>query len=152
LIRHLWGILLFSMVACGDDTGTAQTDFCEVVDLPVAGNPNAPLVTDVTLEAQVGEGIVVLATATDPQGSDNLLNVFQTIRVFQDSRCDASPIVIQDDLAGSGVQESFGIAVPATNHALFATIAAAESWPVGVEFRDLDNNATSAQVLARVVH
>lgn len=151
MIRNLSGILFLSIAACGDDMGTFPFDNCEIVDLPVAGNPNAPLVTDVTLEAQVGEGIVVLATATDPQGSDNLLNVLQAIRVFQDSRCDASPIVIQDDLAGSGVEESFGIAVPATNHALFATIAAAETWPVAVEFRDLDDNVTSAQVRARVV-
>jgi hypothetical protein len=151
LIRKLSGVLILSIISCSDDMGTFPFDYCEVVDLPVAGNPNAPLVSDVTLEAQVGEGIVVLATATDPQGSDNLLNVLQTIRVFQDSRCDASPIVIQDDLAGSGVEESFGIAVPAANHALFATIAAAETWPVAVEFRDLDDNSTSAQLRARVV-
>jgi hypothetical protein len=151
LIRKLSGVLFLSIVSCSDDMGTFPFDRCEVVDLPVAGSPNAPLVTDVTLEAQVGEGIVVLATATDPQGSDDLVNVLQVIRVFQDSRCDASPIVIQDELAGSGVEESFGIAVPATNHTLFATIAAAETWPVAVEFRDLDDNTTSAQVLARVV-
>ena len=152
MTRYLSGILLLSVVACSDDSGTAQTDFCEVEELPVTGNADAPVVADVALEAQVGEGIVVLATATDPQGSENLLDVLQTIRVFQDSRCDLSPIVVQDDLSGSGVQESFGIVVPATNHALFATIAAADEWPVAVEFRDIDDNSTSAEVLARVVH
>ncbi|HEU4681471.1 MAG TPA: hypothetical protein VFS51_06990 [Gemmatimonadales bacterium] len=118
----------------------------------MTGNSDAPVVTDVALEAQAGEGIVVLATATDPQGSNDLRDVLQTVRVFQDARCELSPIVLQDDLAGSGLEESFGIAVPASNQSLFATIAEAESWPVAVEFRDIDDNSTSGRVLARVLH
>jgi hypothetical protein len=151
LIRNLSGILFLSMAACSDNAGTGGADACQVVDLPIAGNANAPLVIDVALEAQVGEGIVVLATATDPQGSENIRDVLQIIRVYQDIRCELSPIVVQDDLVGSGVEESFGIAVPATSQALFDAIAQSESWPVAVEFRDINENSTSGRVLARVI-
>ncbi len=151
MIRYIPGVLFFSILSCGDDAGTAGPDSCEVVDLPLTGEADAPVLVDLALEAQVGEGIVVLATATDPQGDEDIRDVPQTIRVFQDARCEASPIVLQDDLAGSGVEESFGVAVPATNKSLFATIAAAESWPVEVEFRDIDENLTSGRVSARVI-
>jgi hypothetical protein len=103
------------------------------------------------LEAQDGDGIVVLVTAADPQGSENLRDVLQIVRVFQDQQCDGSPIVLQDDVAYSGVQESFGIAVPASNQALFNTIAAADSWPVAVEFSDANGNVTSGRVMARII-
>jgi hypothetical protein len=139
------------MLACSDNAGLSGTDTCHPEDLPFTGEPNAPVITDMALEAQVGEGIVVVATASDPQGSENLRDVLQIVKVFQDARCDASPIVLQDDLAISGVPESFGIAVPASNQALYNAIAAADSWPVQVDFRDIDDNATSARVMARVV-
>jgi hypothetical protein len=108
------------------------------------------MITDVGLEVQ-NEGIVVLATATDPQGSENLRDIPQIIRVFQDARCEGSPIVLQDDLVASGVEESFGTAVPASNGPLFSAISAAASWPVELDFADADGNSTSAQVLARVL-
>ena len=150
MIRLLSSVLLLSVVSCSDSAGTDGTDSCQVADLPLTGESNAPVVTDVSLEVQAGEGIIVLATAADPQGSENLRDVPQIIRVFQDARCETSPIVL-DDLVSSGVEESFGIAVPATNQALFNAIAGAESWPVEVEFRDLDDNSTSARVLATIV-
>jgi hypothetical protein len=150
LIRSLSAVLFFSILSCSDNTDQDGSGACQVVDLPLSGDPDAPLVTDVTLEAQTGEGIVVLATAADPQGSEDLQDVVQIIRVFQDARCEGSPIVVQDDVASSGVEESFGIAVPATNQALYAAIAAAESWPVAVDFRDVDGNSTSGRVLAQV--
>ncbi len=150
MIRSLSTVLFFSILSCSDNTDQGGGGACQVVDLPLSGDPDAPLVTDVTLEAQTGEGIVVLATAADPQGSEDLQDVVQIIRVFQDARCEGSPIVVQDDVASSGVEESFGIAVPATNQALYAAIAAAESWPVAVDFRDVDGNSTSGRVLAQV--
>jgi hypothetical protein len=150
LIRSLSTVLFFSILSCSDNTDQGGGGACQVVDLPLSGDPDAPLVTDVTLEAQSGQGIVVLATAADPQGSEDLQDVVQIIRVFQDARCEGSPIVVQDDVASSGVEESFGIAVPATNQALYAAIAAAESWPVAVDFRDVDGNSTSGRVLAQV--
>jgi hypothetical protein len=140
-----------SILACGDNAGLASPDNCQLEDLPFTGEPNAPVITDIALEAQAGEGIVVLATASDPQGSRNLRDVLQIVRVFQDARCDASPIVLQDDVAISGVPESFGIAVPASNQALYNAIAAADNWPVAVDFRDVDGNSTEARVMARVV-
>ncbi len=150
MIRNLSSVLFLAIASCSDNAGAAGDDSCQAEGLPLMGNPDAPVVTDVALEPQAGEGIVVLATVTDPQGSDNMENVFQTIRVFQDARCQGSPIVIQDELSCSGCEQSFGTAVPATNHALFSAIAAAESWPVAVDFRDIDDNSTSGRVLARV--
>lgn len=152
MTRIVCGILSLSIISCSDNAGTNGADSCQVEELPLTGNSDAPVVTDVALEAQADEGIVVLATATDPQGSGNLRDVPQTVRVFQDARCQLSPIVLQDDLAGSGVEKRFGTAVPATNQSLFATIAEAERWPVAVEFRDIDDNSTSGRVLARVLH
>lgn len=150
--RRLSSVILFSsVVSCSDSADSAGNDSCQLVDLPLTGESNAPVVTDVALEPQPGEGIVVLATAADPQGSEDLRDVPQIIRVFQDARCETSPIVVQDDLTASGVEESFGIAVPATNQALFNAIAEAESWPVEVEFRDIDDNSTSARVLATII-
>jgi hypothetical protein len=149
--RRLSSVFLLSALACSDNAGPAATDTCHPEDLPFTGEPNAPVITDMALEAQVGDGIVVVATASDPQGSENLRDVMQIVRVFQDARCDASPIVLQDDVAISGVPETFGIAVPSSNHALYNTIAAADSWPVQVDFRDIDGNSTSARVMARVV-
>ena len=141
------------MLSCGDDDGSGPVgaDLCNVVDLPLSGEQNAPIITDVALEVQAGDGIVVLVTAADPQGSANLRDVLQIVRVFQDNRCDVSPIVVQDDLAYSGVQESFGVAVPPSNQALFNAIAAAEAWPVAVDFSDANGNATSGRVMARII-
>jgi hypothetical protein len=149
LPRRLYNVLFLLLVSCSDNTGTNGTDSCLVVDLPLSGEQNAPVITDVALEVQA-DGIVVLATATDRQGSDNIRDVLQTIRLFQDARCERSPIVLQDDLAYSGVEESFGTAAPPESE-LFAAIAAADQWPVQVDFTDLDDNSTSGRVLARVI-
>jgi hypothetical protein len=40
--------------------------------------------------------------------------------------------------------------VAATDPALYGEIAAAESWPVSVLFRDQDGNETSGRVMAEV--
>jgi hypothetical protein len=154
LISRLSVPLCLLCIACGDGSeppGIGGDGSCETVDLPVRGDRDAPLITDVALEVQMDEGIVVLVTASDPQGSENLQDVPQIVRVFQDAGCVGSPIVLQDDLAYSGVEESFGVAVPASDGALFSAISAAESWPVELDFRDSDDNSTSAQVLARVL-
>lgn len=150
--RRFGTLLLLSVVACGDDTGTngvGGDGACELEELPVQGSSNAPLVTDVALEVQNGEGIVLHATASDPQGGDDLQDIPQIIRVFQDPLCETSPIVLQDDLVSSGVEETFGTAVE-RGTSLYHAIAAAESWPVELDFRDADDNTTSATVLARV--
>ena len=145
-------VLCLTFLSCGDDTtDPLDSDRCQVVDLPLSGEQNAPVITDVALEAQSGDGIVVLVTAADPQGSANLRDVLQIVRVFQDNRCISSPIVVQDDVAYSGVQESFGVAVPYSNQSLFNTIAAADSWPVALEFTDVNGNTTSGRVMARIV-
>ena len=132
MTRSVFSVLYLSLLSCGgDNAGPAGDNTCQAEELPLSGEQNAPVITDVALESQTGDGIVVLVTAADPQGSENLRDVLQIVRVFQDERCDGSPIVLQDDLAYSGVQESFGVAVPSSNHALFNTIAAADSWPSG---------------------
>jgi hypothetical protein len=144
--------LSISAMACGDEPTAGEEDLCHAVALPLAGSAAGPTVTDVALEAQAGEGIVVLATATDPQGGENMRDVLQTVEVFPDVRCEGATIPVRDDLADSGVEESFGIAVSATaDPALFAAIAASATWPVAVDFADLDGNRISGRVLARIV-
>ncbi|HEX6134421.1 MAG TPA: hypothetical protein VFZ24_10670 [Longimicrobiales bacterium] len=137
--------------ACGEDP-VIIVDRCEAVALPLSGSADAPVVTDVGLEVQTGI-IVALATATDPQGSANLSNVIQRLGVFPDPpSCRESPLILQDDLAGSGVEESFGTVVDAAaNPALFNAIAAAQEWPVDVDFADADGNRTTGRVRARVI-
>jgi hypothetical protein len=138
--------LLF--VACSESSG--PDDLCNTASLPLDGTGEGPVIVDVGLEVQPG-GIVVLATATDPQGDPNLFNVVQTVGVFPDSRCEGTAITIQDDLAGSGLEESFGTAVDATTAAtLYGRIAAATSWPVTVDFLDVDGNRTTGRVMADV--
>ena len=151
-MRSIPCVLILSLAACSDDGTDPAADECQLDELPLSGDSNGPLVTDVAIELQEGPGgVVVLATATDPQGTANLRDVPQIIRLFQDARCERSPIVMQDDLAGSGVEESFGTAAPRSSE-LYAAISATDSWPVEVDFRDADGNATEGRVLARVIH
>lgn len=150
--RALLIVATFGVVACGDDGVDPVDDPCMALPLPLSGVSDAPTVTDVALEIQPGEGAIVVATATDPQGTENLTNVVQTVGVFPDADCNGTPIEIQDDLVGSGVEETFGTAVSAVDHAaLFQAIAAASSWPVEVEFSDVDGNVTAGRIMARVV-
>jgi hypothetical protein len=141
-------ILPLALSACD---GTTEPDGCTTSALPLAGEAGAPIVVEVGLEVQT-EGIVVVATATDPQGTEDLADVEQSIGVFPDARCTGTPIVLTDDLAGSGVEESFGMAVDAaSNPALYAAISAAQTWPVEVDFRDRSGNRTQGRVLAQVI-
>lgn len=122
---------------------------CTITALPFSGAAAAPTIVALSLEVQ-SSGIVALVTATDPQGSENLQNVTQRIGVFQDRLCRTTSIVLQDDLAGSGLEESFGTVVPQTSP-LYSLIAAADSWPVEVDFRDSDGNRTTGRVMAVVL-
>lgn len=136
--------------ACGSDS-TGPGDNCDTAALPLSGSEDGPVVAVVSLEVQSG-GIVVLATVTDPQGTDNLRDVEQSISVFPNALCTGSPIVVRDDLAGSGVEESFGTAIAAGDDpALYSSIAAAATWPVAVDFRDQDGNRTLGRVMAAVI-
>lgn len=141
--------LMFALAACGDDP--AGSTSCDPVALPFNGGANAPTVTHVGLEVQES-GIVLVATATDPQGSSDLLGVQQSAGVYQDAACRTTPIMLTDDLSGSGVEETFGTAVDAAESPqLHGTIAAAASWPVLIDFRDVSGNRTAAVVRARVL-
>lgn len=143
--------LSISVVACGDKPVTAVDDACRTVALPLRGNANAPTVTDVGLEVQTS-GIVVVATVSDAQGSESMRDVLQAIGVFPDSRCEGTAIVLRDDLAYSGVEETFGTAVDASGDpALYNAIAAAVTWPVEVDFADIDGNRTTGRVRARII-
>jgi hypothetical protein len=142
--------LLVSGVSCGDNPAPTAEDICQTVALPLSGDPAGPTVTDAALELQP-VGVVVLATVTDPEGTDNMLNVLQSIGVFADAVCRDATIVVQDDLACSGCEESFGTLVSA-DHPLYALIAAAQTWPVTLDFSDIDGHRTQGRVLARVIH
>lgn len=144
-------LLVLGLVSCDDD-GTRAVDLCMAQALPLSGTADAPTVTDVGLELQPGEGAIVVATATDPQGTENLTDVLQTVGVFPDENCEGAPIEIQDDLVGSGIEETFGTAVSAVDDAaLFQAISASSGWPVEVEFTDLDGNVTAGRTLARII-
>jgi hypothetical protein len=104
----------------------------------------------VVLECQ-SSSIVLLAIATDPQGSANLIGVTQKAGIYPDRECSEAATILEDDLAGSGLEESFGdIVVAATNQALYDQICDCDEWPATVEFKDADDNTTSGVVLARV--
>lgn len=136
--------------ACTEDPAGID-DRCMATMLPLTGPANGPTVTDVGLEIQE-LGIVVLATATDPQGSANLEDVVQAVGVFRDKQCTGSPIVVQDDLVGSGIEETFGTVVEAAaDPVLYEAIATAQRWPVEVDFQDRDSNRTAGRVMARVI-
>jgi hypothetical protein len=143
-------VLLLSGLSCSGDSPTAN-DICQTVSLPLSADPAGPTVVDVALEPQTGDGLVVLATVTDPQGIDNIRDVLQSIGVFPDAVCQGTPIVVQDDLGCSDCEESFGPAVP-PSAPLFNEIAAAQTWPVTLDFADVDGHRTQGRVLARIVH
>ena len=144
---------LVGACACstGDSAPVVSASECEIQGLPLSGAPGAPVVSDVGLEVQ-SSGIVPVATATDPQGDDDLRNVTQSLGVYPDNRCEGAPITVQDDLAGGGLEETFGTAIPATDSVVYRAITASTAgWPVRVEFTDASGNRTSGDVLARII-
>lgn len=160
MVSRLGAILLVLLLAaCGDDSVTDEgagqpadcyEGGCTTNELPFGQSADAPTLTEIILECQPGS-IVVLATVTDAQGTPNLLGISQTIGVFPDRDCLTAPITVEDDLAGSGLEESFGDAVLAhENQALYDQICACDTWPVEVEFRDGDDNVTEGRVIATV--
>jgi hypothetical protein len=136
---------------CGGSADpTVSESQCALVALPFSGSVDAPTVTDVGLEVQPG-GIVPVATASDPQGFDDVRDVSQFIGVYPDARCEGMPVTVSDDLAGSGIEETFGTAISASEDAYDAIATATASWPVHVRFSDRDGNVTEGDVLARLV-
>jgi hypothetical protein len=151
-MKHLAVVSLYCLlvVGCNGDP-EAIDDRCMASMLPLTGLAAGPTVTDVGLEVQLS-GIVVVATASDPQGSANLDDVVQSIGVFPDAECTGEAIVIQDDLVGSGVEETFGTVVDAAaDPQLYGDISNAQRWPVEVDFRDQDANRTSGRIMARII-
>lgn len=149
---HLIALLipLAGFTGCDDGPGDPGND-CNADTLPLSASADAPTIVAVRLEVEAN-GILFLVTATDPQGTSNLLDVVQSVGIFPDRLCEGTPVVRTDDLAGSGVEESFGIVVdPAVDLALYGAIAAASSWPVEVDFEDGDGNRTFGRVFAIVV-
>ena len=145
-------LLSFLALANCDNGPVEPANLCATVPLPLHGAAAGPVVVDVGLEVQPGI-IVVVATATDPQGTTNLGGLLQSVGVFANARCEGSPLTIQDDLAGSGVEETFGTAVDSlVNGTLYNAIAGATTWPVTVDFQDMDGNHTIGRVLADVRH
>lgn len=139
------------MIGC-DSSTTTVGDPCMIEPLPLTGSASGPTVTDVGLEIQTGEGVIVVATATHPDGTPAFENVTQSVGVFPDSMCSGPPVTLQDDLAGSGLEETFGTAVSATDDpGLFDAIRSQDTWPVEIDFRDVDGNRVTGRVLARVI-
>ena len=150
--RFRAALMAIAVLVAGCDPGpSAPQDHCDAAGLPLRGVAAGPTVTDVGLEVQSGS-IVIVATATDPQGTDNLRGVLQSVGVFTSTTCAGEPISLEDDLSGSGIEETFGTVLrESTQPALYAQIASAQRWPVSVRFRDRDGNETGGRVMARVI-
>lgn len=143
--------LIAALASACDGDPEGVDDRCMTGSLPLTGASAGPTITDVGLEVQA-TGIVVVVTATDPQGSDDLLDIVQSVSVFPDADCSGSPITIRDDLAGSGVEETFGTVVEASDSpALYESIANADGWPVELDFMDRSANRTTGRVMARII-
>jgi hypothetical protein len=143
-------VFQIALNGCDETTEVVDRSLCQLEVLPFSGSAEAPVLTDVGLEVQV-DGIVPVATATDPQGFPNVDGVLQTLGVYPDTRCEGLPVEVQDDLAGVGIEETFGTAVPATEADFYGAIAAAATWPVRVRFSDVDGNVTEGDVSARLI-
>jgi hypothetical protein len=142
---------LFLQCTGGDPSGPTQADLCNATTLPLSGSPDGPTVTDVRLQFE-GSIIYAHVIATDPQGTDDLLNVIQRITVFQDRQCAGSFVTLRKSLMGSGVDESFGAVLTfGEDQSLYNEMVFAVTWPVGVVVADASGNATMGRVLARVV-
>ena len=145
-------LVLATLAACGDGTGPSEEDLCMVQSLPFSGGPDAPTVTDIGLELQPTEGVVVVATVSDAQGGNNLKDVIQSVGVFPDARCEGAPLVVHDDFVDVGVEETFGTAVSIEERPdVYAAIDASLRWPVEVDFVDLDGNRTKGRLSARLI-
>ena len=140
----------FFHCTAGDPTAP-QVDMCNASALPLAGDIAGPTVTDVRLQFE-GSFIVAHAIATDPDGTDDLVNVLQQITVFQDDRCTGGFIILRETLMASGMDQSFGIAVTFNeDQSLYNELVFAVTWPVGVVFSDASGHTTTGRVRARVV-
>jgi len=152
--RMLLGIVLATIIVvtgCSDDDGDDGGNSCNTESLPLIDNAAGPVLTEVILECQ-GDNLNVLATITDPQGNADLLGVIQTIAVFGRNDCEGGPnFEVMDDLAGSGLEESFGIVLTrGANTELFDQICGLTEWPVEVNLHDASGHETSGRVMARV--
>ena len=149
--------LALGLGSCNEEsaTNTGMTDNCyeggcSTRDLPLVDGPDAPALLEVKLECQ-DHAVVLLATASDPQGTDNLRNILQTFGVYPDKDCQGTTLTVQDDFFGVGVEESFGDAVVrATHPALYDQICGCPRWPVQAQLIDADGNTTSGRVVANV--
>lgn len=145
----VWSLAMGVLVACGGSDPAIVEDPCDLRPLPLSGSAAGPVVRDVALEVQP-TGLVLLLTATDPQGTDDLVDVVQTVGVYAEITCSAAPLTATDDLACSACEESFGTLVPAGDP-LYVAVAGASAWPVSVTISDASGNVTAGNVSARVV-
>ena len=147
----------FGLASCEDEGGTnngtaanCYAGGCQTRDLPLTDSADAPTLLEVKLECQPSS-VVVLATATDPQGSANLQDVQQTIGVYPDENCVGTPLTVQDDFVGADIEESFGdVLTRAGNPALYDHICGCNRWPVQVQLVDADGHTTNGRVVAVV--
>ena len=152
--RMLLGIVLATTMVetgCSDDDNDDVGDSCSTESLPLIDGAAGPVLTEVILECQ-GDNLNVLATLTDPEGDADLLGVIQTITLFGREDCEGDPnFEVMDDVAGSGLEESFGIVLTrGANTELFDQICGLTEWPVEVNLHDASGHQTFGRVMARV--
>ena len=145
----VWVAAAVGVAACADSDPVSPADRCDLRTLPLVGSASAPTVEAVSIEIQ-SSGLVLLLTATDPQGTEDLVGVVQQVGVYPDETCVGPPVPASDDLACSGCEESFGTVV-SSGESLYQEVAVAETWPVMVTVSDVEGNTTSGNVAARVV-
>lgn len=153
-MRDLLAMLSCSLLllACGDG-GALSFDpgQCSVDELPLQDGTGAPTLTDITLEVQGTDQIVLFVTVEDDEGFSGLSGVVQEAGVFPDDRCEGVPIEVQGELDCSGCEQSLGSVVESSaDPALFDEISGSTEWPVEVTLEDVDGNITSGQVEATV--
>ena len=121
------------------------------LDLPLRATPPAPVLTAIRLECQEGRYLNLMATVTDPQGDADLRDVPQVFQVFDGPDCARARWTVTDDVAGSGLDESFGVVFERdTAPTVFDAICASERWPVRAQLRDASGSRTEGLVSAVV--
>lgn len=154
VIRRLWAMALLPVLvsACQHDSAGPREDTCNTTTLPLSGEPEAPTVTAVRIVFQ-GPYVVVFAAATDPAGTEDLVNVPQQISIFHDNdTCLGSSIILSSTLAESGVEQSFGVALAFNDDpSLYNAMVYAVTWPVGLVFSDAAGHRTVGRVRAPVL-
>lgn len=140
-----WLALSMMTVAC-DGSGP------DLAELPLSGDAAGPVVASITLQCVGSELSGLRATATDPQGTEDLDDTSPLVRVFLDADASGDPVEVQLRF-GDGYFFASDFGLTSASDALMpsaAAICAGGSWPVQVLFPDETGHVTQGEVMATV--